>query len=111
MGREGGSIDSDKSSRAYIPAVESEKIDTRREESPEIEKSVANVDPFGSATKTDPVEIKLVKKLDLYIMVCLLAVSRRPSYVPLYYCIQVSNLGICATYVACPLADVLAELP
>lgn len=77
MGRELDSVDSEKPTGAHIPVQEPEEIDTRRKESPDIEKPAANVDAFGSATKTDPVEIKLVKKLDMYIMVCLPTVPRR----------------------------------
>lgn len=74
MGREWDSIGSEKPTGAHIPAVEEEepeKIDACSNESPEIEKPEPNVvDSFGAAKKTDPVEIKLVKKLDMYIMVC-----------------------------------------
>ena len=71
MGREWDSIGGEKPTGAHIPVMEPEKTDACRDGTPEIEKPAPNVDHFGAAKKTDPVEIRLVKKLDMYIMVCL----------------------------------------
>lgn len=58
--------------------------------------SDGNVDYSGFAQKTDPREIKLVRKLDIYIMAS--------SFLPCY-------LGISADFLDLPLVNVLAQLP
>lgn len=54
-----------------------EHVDNKFEKSPSSSGSMVKdmgveeqLDRFGAHTKTDPVEIALVRKLDLYIMVC-----------------------------------------
>lgn len=57
-----------------IPHDVEKQDSTHQEYSAEVlDKAPANADYSGATKKTDPAEIKLVNKLDLWIMVCCLS--------------------------------------
>lgn len=62
-------------------AIYEEKPNTDHLETASIEEEKqvnANADYSGFTQKTDPKEIKLVRKLDMYIMVCIYSTSCKP---------------------------------
>lgn len=60
-------------STSALGPISVEKVEdgaTEHVENKDGEKSTGRHDRFGSVAKTDPKEIALVRKLDLYLMVC-----------------------------------------